>query len=443
MAGMARSPNPSFTRSWTGPSENLEAFLAAIEETRPHLPGGLQLERVSLAGVDETISGNVAEVRTDLTGGGFTPVSAAGNIRSKPLPQSPAGVRISLNYNPKTGAVSLTVTQADATTRNDIFKTIQRNLPEHVPSVSSSRPSPLPAPTGTLPRVPQRWAKGVRVDGYSLEERLGSGHSGEVWKARVTTVPQGVDLTDNDTVAMKLYYAHMLEHSQSIRIQREFTVASQIDHPNVVKMHDIVISPSRGYSFLVMSYVAGETLKNRIPRSGMELNDIIRIGAQLFDALVELHSRRARHRDVKAANIIVTSPPGVPTEIKLLDFGIVDVGGDDGNTGTSVFLGSKHSAPLEQLTGEEIDDSSDIYAVGSVLYHCYMGEPMYNRVGPEGAIVVRMLNNPATLSQRRDSGLEHANFVDFVNTCIAVQRSQRHSRAANCRDILKEMSAKP
>jgi serine/threonine-protein kinase len=237
-------------------------------------------------------------------------------------------------------------------------------------------------------------------------------------------------------VAIKLYSQHVLaERSESIRIQREFYVASQIEHPNIVRVHDVVLSPSRRYAFLVMDLVEGDTLKARIPRRGMTSAEVVSIGTQIFAALHEIHARRALHRDVKAANIMVTSPRNERPILKLLDFGIVSIASDPSMTGTSVFLGSKHSSPLEQLMGRELDDRTDIYAAGATLYHCYTGEPMYSKDGPEGAIVARMLSGPLMLRGRGESPID-VRLVDFVNRCTSIDPSDRPSTASLCRDEL-------
>jgi len=116
---------------------------------------------------------------------------------------------------------------------------------------------------------------------------------------------------------------------------------------------------------------------------------------------------------------------------------------EDKFTQASLFLGSKHSAPLEQLTGEELDERTDIYGAGSVLYHCIRGVPMYNGVGPEGAIVRKMLSVPERLTLDYDgaSPVERDVFT-FVNRCIAVDPKARPESADACRkEILRFLAS--
>jgi hypothetical protein len=281
-------------------------------------------------------------------------------------------------------------------------------------------------------RMPQR---NMLIDSYRLLRRLGRGMSAEVWRARVERVPAGLELKEGQEVAVKIYSRAILSGFQALRIQREFGIASQLNHPNLARVYDVLVSPSRPFhTFLVMEYLEGKTLKDYIsPLRAMPVKQIFRIGSQLFSALRELHSVNAVHRDVKAANIMVTNPDAEDVTVKLLDFGIVSVQDEDSLTMGSIFVGSKHSAPLEQLTGEPLDHRADIYAAGTVLFHCYSGRPIYRQVGPEGAIVRRMLQRPETLDVRSGSaGSQEERLISFINRCIAVDKVDRPESAHEC-----------
>ncbi len=118
--------------------------------------------------------------------------------------------------------------------------------------------------------------------------------------------------------------------------------------------------------------------------------------------------------------------------IKLVDLGIVTVTNEPSFTAASAFLGSKHSAPLEQLTGEQLDCRADIYGAGAVLYSCYSGHAMYDSVGPEGAIVRKMMQEPDRLTVRSNAEAADHLLVNFVNKCIAVDRRSRPRSAQEC-----------
>jgi serine/threonine-protein kinase len=274
------------------------------------------------------------------------------------------------------------------------------------------------------------------IDAYKLIKRLGKGMSAEVWQARVVEGRDGVPVQIGQEVAIKLYFPGvLLQGMQTLRVQREFAVASEWQHKHLASVYDLVLSPSRpNHVFLVMEYVHGSTLKQYISRKKiLEFNDILTIAKQLFSALQEMHSLGALHRDIKAANIMVVEN-GLPgLNIKLLDFGIISVENEIELTG-SMFIGSKHSAPIEQLTGEKLDERADIYAAGTVLYYCYSGKPMYSGTGPEGAIVRRMLQQPEKLGIRSVNivSSKEAEFVNFVNRCISINKEERPASASDC-----------
>jgi tRNA A-37 threonylcarbamoyl transferase component Bud32 len=285
---------------------------------------------------------------------------------------------------------------------------------------------------------------GHLIDAYRLEKRLGRGHSAEVWKATVVAPIAGVGLNRGTTVALKLYSSALLQGFETLRIQREFTVAVELRHPNLARVFDLVLSPSRPHhAFLAMEFVDGPTLKSLIESSGrLSVTQTLRMGEQLFGALDEIHTQGALHRDVKGANILVASHSKDDIAIKLVDLGIVSIPSEDRLTQASVFLGSKHSAPLEQLKGQPLDERTDIYGAGSVLFHALTGHAMYQNTGPEGAIVVRMLERPEQLPVPRDAGRIEEELAGFVNRCIALKSSDRPASAADCIEALRRIRSR-
>jgi tRNA A-37 threonylcarbamoyl transferase component Bud32 len=296
----------------------------------------------------------------------------------------------------------------------------------------------------SLRRVDRQLRKDMLLDAYHLEKRLGRGFSAEVWKAQVASEIPGVELEIGDTVAIKIYSLNRLHGSQSIRVQREFDLATGTDHKRLARVYDLVISPSRPFhTFLVMECVEGPTLKEYISQVGkLSYLQTAVIGVQVFEALVELHALGAIHRDVKAANIMLSNTQEDNLEAKLVDLGIVSVIEDNQLTAASVFMGSKHSSPLEQLSGKEIDDRTDIYGAGSVLYHCLRGSAMYEGAGPEGAIVMRMISSPASLPATSTATKAELELIQFVNSCIEVEMSKRPISAEDCLETLTKIRNK-
>ena len=298
-------------------------------------------------------------------------------------------------------------------------------------------PSPVPALGG---RFERSLRKGMIVDAYQIEKRLGQGASAEVWCSTVIEPPSGVELKKDDHVAVK-FYTIPPHGSQTIRIQREFDLGATAGHKHLARVFDLVISPSRPFhTFMVMEYVDGPTLKGHISSVGkLSALHTALIGIQLFEGLAELHSLEALHRDVKAANIMLSQSDGDDIEIKLVDLGIISVANDTRLTAHSSFLGSKHSAPMEQLTGKELDTRTDIYGAGSVLFHCFQGKPMYDGAGPEAAIVVEMINAPEQLKPTPNMSPAEEALITFINSCIAVKKEDRPASCDECLDALRKI----
>lgn len=282
---------------------------------------------------------------------------------------------------------------------------------------------------------PLRPRPGVEVDAYRLVKRLGGGASSQVWEAEVIRPPPGVSLMQGARVALKLYISSFgaMPTDSALRIHREFAVASDLEHPNIVRVHDLVIAPTRPlHSFLVMDLVDGRTLKASIPRQGLEATEVVSIGLQLFSALDHIHSQGAIHRDIKAANIMVRRD-GDSLRLTMLDFGIVLLDGDVQLTAGSVFLGSKHSSPPEQLRGHSPTPQSDIYGAGSVLFHCLQGRPMYEGIGTAAAILEKMNYDPERLSVEDPRfGAVEQDLAEFINRCVALDPADRPASAEEC-----------
>lgn len=399
-------------------------------------------EHVSLNLAFEELSGNIDEVRSNLQPQDIEGLQSALFRLSSNAQQTSPRRTVTLTASPVQHVVSIDVQHAaDSAVARDLVATVHAKFPRaEVPQVPEAAPAreasgePVGAP-------PARLLPGLQVDHYRLIRRLGAGYSGEVWQAEVITPPPGVTVVPGQVVAMKQYFPSVLTRtSDSLRIQREFRVASELRHENLVSVFDLVLSPSRTFgSFLVMEYVAGESLKSRIPADGFDWQCCVTLGRQLGAALAELHSHGALHRDIKPANIIVL--PGDNLSIKLLDLGIVSLIGENGLTEASVFLGSKHTSAPEQLFGDEIDERADVYAFGATLYQCYRGKPLYDEEGPVTAVVRAMLQNPRSGEPKPGADEEEKRFVRFLDRCLAHDPAQRPSSARHCLEALEQLGS--
>jgi eukaryotic-like serine/threonine-protein kinase len=263
------------------------------------------------------------------------------------------------------------------------------------------------------------------VGKYELLDKIAEGGMGTVYKAR--------DREADRIVAIKIVTAHVAKNPVLMkRFEQEYRVASDLDHPNIVRALDFGFDNNRPY--LVMEYVDGESLGQRIERDGrIAENEAIRLIAQIAQALHKAHKQGIVHRDVKPDNVIVSSD-GVA---KLADLGLVKESETDLNlTRTGRGLGTPHfMAPEQFRDAKNADARCDIYSLGATLYHMVTGELPFKSNGPLDAWMKKINNElvPARqivpdLSERVDWALRRA---------MAVEREKR---PASCREFVEDLT---
>ena len=201
---------------------------------------------------------------------------------------------------------------------------------------------------------------GTRLGPYALETLLGHGGMGEVYRARDTRLDR--------SVAIKILAPGIApDVAARGRLVAEARAASLLNHPNICALYDI--GSHEATDFLVMELLEGETLAARLMPGPLPFPLVVRIGAEIAQALDAAHARGIVHRDLKPGNVMLTR-----TGAKLLDFGIATIGrpavdGDDqppSSTGT--VTGTPPYMAPEQLEGVDVDSRADIFALGAVLY---------------------------------------------------------------------------
>ena len=220
------------------------------------------------------------------------------------------------------------------------------------------------------------------IDGrYRVQERIGGGGMAEVFLAR--------DETLDRLVAVKLLRDRFAGDDEFVaRFHREARAAAAINHPNVVAIHDR--GGAAGTSYIVMEYVPGETLKDRIARGGRLSPAAARdVELALLAALGAAHERHVIHRDVTAQNILL----GKDGRVKVADFGIAHVGSSS-LTSTGIVMGTSRYLSPEQARGEATDERSDLYAAGVVLFEMLTGRPPFDG-DTDLAIALQHANEPA------------------------------------------------
>ena len=208
---------------------------------------------------------------------------------------------------------------------------------------------------------------GTQLGPYEIVSHLGSGGMGVVYEAR--------DLRLKRTVAIKLLPPDLTkDDTAKQRFLQEAQAASALDHPNICTIFEINETED-GQLYLVMAHYEGETLKERIERGPLQLDDAIDIATQVGTGLAEAHGAGIVHRDIKPANLLVTKG-GV---VKILDFGLAKLAGAEGVTQTGTTVGTVAYMSPEQARGQEVDHRTDIWSLGVVLYEM-LGERRRFRV---------------------------------------------------------------
>ena len=209
---------------------------------------------------------------------------------------------------------------------------------------------------------------------YEIIERLGEGGMGSVFKAK--------DLTLNREVAIKFLLPHRLEKSVNIlRFQREAQATARLNHPGIVRMHRVETSED-GQPFLVMDFISGKTLAQRIASKGqLPLDEVLDLFIAVCDALAHAHGMGVLHRDLKPSNIIICSSGPEKVNVKVLDFGLAKIiasASTQDLTQTGQTFGTpSYMSPEMALGNAVVDHRSDIYSLGCTLYEALTASPPY------------------------------------------------------------------
>lgn len=214
-----------------------------------------------------------------------------------------------------------------------------------------------------------------RLGTYEVHAILGRGGMGVVLKA--------FDPTLRRFVALKVLGAHLAAiplHRQ--RFLREARSAAAVRHEHVVGIHDVEESGSLPY--LVMEYVQGQTLQERLDQTGpLAAADVLSLGVQIAEGLAGAHARGVIHRDIKPANILLEEGTGL---VKIADFGLARAAEDTGLTQSGMIAGTPQYMAPEQARGEQVDHRADLFSFGSVLYALCTGQPPFTGAHPVAAL---------------------------------------------------------
>ena len=251
---------------------------------------------------------------------------------------------------------------------------------------------------------------GERIGPYTIMEPLGAGGMGEVYKAH--------DERLGRDVAIKFLSRRMADDAASLeRFEREARAASALNHPNICTVHDV--GESQGRRYIVMELLEGQSLKERIARGPLSIQELASIASQVCAALRAAHEKGIVHRDLKPANIFVTETG----QVKVLDFGLAKREAEMSKPGFQ-FDGAIHSFTLtaagtimgtlaymspEQAVGADVDARSDLFSLGVVLYEMATSRAPFRgktAAGILGSILSEPPQKPSALNAEAPAKLD-------------------------------------
>ncbi len=201
----------------------------------------------------------------------------------------------------------------------------------------------------------------ILADKYKVIEVAGKGGMGIVYKAKDTKLKRNV--------ALKFLPPELTKDKEAKeRFVLEAQAAAALSHPNICTIHEI--NEEEGKSFIVMEYVEGQSLKNKIDRGPIDIEEALDIAIQVAEGMEQAHKKGIVHRDIKSANIMVTDAG----QAKIMDFGLAKVKGGTLLTREGTTLGTVAYMSPEQARGEEVDQRSDIWSLGIVMYEILSGQ---------------------------------------------------------------------
>ncbi len=257
---------------------------------------------------------------------------------------------------------------------------------------------------------------GKTISHYKILEKLGEGGMGVLYKAEDTKLKR--------PVALKFLPPELIRDEEAKRrFIREAQAASALQHHNICTIHEIDETPD-GSLFIAMDYYEGETLKDKIKHGPLPLDELLNYAIQTSEGLAMAHAAGMVHRDIKPANIMVTRD-GV---VKILDFGIAKLAEQTAITKSGGILGTPSYMSPEQAMGGELDERSDIFSLGIVLYELATGRPPFSGDHQAAVLYEIVHENPKPLtSSRPDLPRE---FEEIVQKAIEKKPEERYQRIA-------------
>src|ERR1700692_2765227 len=275
-----------------------------------------------------------------------------------------------------------------------------------------------------------------RLGPYEILSAVGAGGMGEVYRARDTRLDR--------IVAIKILPDHLSDRAElRERFEREARTVASLNHPHICTLHDI--GHQDGTDFLVMEYLEGETLAERLQKGPLPLDQVLQYAIEIADALDKAHRKGITHRDLKPGNIMLTK-----SGTKLLDFGLAKLKqevapanvqlsqlptANDPLTAQGTIVGTLQYMAPEQLEGKEVDARTDIFAFGAVVYEMATRKRAFEGKTQASVIGAILKDDPPPISSLQP--MTPPALARVVKRCLAKDPDDRWHAAKDLCDELK------
>ena len=268
---------------------------------------------------------------------------------------------------------------------------------------------------------------GRRLGSYRLLDLIGRGGMGEIWRAE--------DIRLGRKVAVKLLSSRLAGSSSSnARFLQEARAASALDHPNICSIYEVGETTDQQL-YLVMPCYKGESLQDRIARGPLPVSEVLDLAGQIARGLSEAHRNGIVHRDIKPSNLMITGDG----TLKILDFGIAKLAGQDGLTRAGVIVGTLSYLSPEQLRGKPADERADLWALGVVIYEMLTGRHPFP--GEQGATIRESILHAEPEPLERIRPDVPADLERLVDELLSKDPAARPFAAANVVEGLRKIAA--
>ena len=261
------------------------------------------------------------------------------------------------------------------------------------------------------------------ADRFRIESLLGRGGMGAVYKAR--------ELTLDRYVALKIVPDSRRTHATFVeRFRREARIAARLRHPRIVSVHEV--GTLEGFPYFSMDFIEGGTLRAVVARRGpLPPEDAISIVVEICRAVGHAHSRGVIHRDLKPENVMIDTEG----DVFVMDFGLARATEERAITESGVIMGTPFYMSPEQLSGEKLDERSDVYAIGLILLYCMTGDDLFAADGMSGVIAKHARTRIADVIDATPRF--PANLRELL---ISMLQEDRNMRTRTVREVLERLT---